>query len=153
MYTCIVTHTGKGGEGRELNQREGDRGNRGEYRSQSWAENSNMTEFTQEIGSSLWTPAAKSLSRSIFLDDDILHWPKRQMHKINASYFKPVLFVKYIVTVLKSLNLTAVLISLLQIWEVLYLLAGHHTHWVPPLRQPGMWRYIWSTNIPTILVP
>jgi hypothetical protein len=39
-------HTGKGGV---LNQREGERGNRGEYRSQSWVENTNMTESTQEI--------------------------------------------------------------------------------------------------------
>ena len=33
-----------------MNQREGERGNRGEYRSQSWVENTNMTECTQEIG-------------------------------------------------------------------------------------------------------
>ncbi len=35
------------GEGRELNQREGERGIRGEYRSQSWVENTHMTECTQ----------------------------------------------------------------------------------------------------------
>jgi hypothetical protein len=29
-----------------LNQREGEMGNRGEYRSQSWAKNTNMTEST-----------------------------------------------------------------------------------------------------------
>ncbi len=31
-------------------QREGERGNRAEYRSQSWVENTNMTECSQEIG-------------------------------------------------------------------------------------------------------
>jgi hypothetical protein len=35
--------------GGELNQREGERGNREEYRSQIWVENINMTECTQEI--------------------------------------------------------------------------------------------------------
>jgi len=34
-------------EGGELNQREGERGNTGEYRSQSWVENTNITEYTQ----------------------------------------------------------------------------------------------------------
>jgi len=33
-----------------LNQREWERGHRGEYRSQSWVENIKMTECTQEIG-------------------------------------------------------------------------------------------------------
>ncbi len=33
-----------------MNQREGERGNTEEYRSQSWVENINMTECTQEIG-------------------------------------------------------------------------------------------------------
>jgi hypothetical protein len=37
----------KGGSG---NQRERERGNRGEYRLQSWVENINMTECMQEIG-------------------------------------------------------------------------------------------------------
>jgi hypothetical protein len=37
-------------EGGELNQREGERGNRVEYRSQSLVENTNMIECTQEIG-------------------------------------------------------------------------------------------------------
>ncbi len=36
----------------ELNQREGERGNRGEYKSQSWVEITNMTECTQDIGNS-----------------------------------------------------------------------------------------------------
>jgi hypothetical protein len=36
--------------GRELNQREGERGYTGEQRSKSWVENTNMTECTQEIG-------------------------------------------------------------------------------------------------------
>jgi hypothetical protein len=50
IHISVLTHTGKGGES---NQREGARGNRGEYRSQSWGENTNMTLCTQEIGSSL----------------------------------------------------------------------------------------------------
>jgi hypothetical protein len=33
-----------------LNQREEERGNRGEYRSLSWVENTNMVECRQEIG-------------------------------------------------------------------------------------------------------
>ncbi len=52
LYTCIhsiLIDTGKGGEGWELNQREGERGNREEYRSQSWVENTKITEWTQEI--------------------------------------------------------------------------------------------------------
>jgi hypothetical protein len=59
LYTysiySILIHTGKGRV--ELNQREGERGNRGEYRSRSWVENTKVTECT---------PAAKSLYRSIF---------------------------------------------------------------------------------------
>jgi hypothetical protein len=63
------------GEGRELNQREGERGNRGEYRSQSWVDNTNMTECTQETGylqsinSDKQSPQ-QSLYRSIFVDDN-----------------------------------------------------------------------------------
>jgi hypothetical protein len=49
LYT-VYLFTREGGGGVELNQREGERGNRGEYRSQSWTENTNMTECTQEIG-------------------------------------------------------------------------------------------------------
>ncbi len=33
-----------------VNQREGERGNREKHRSQSWVEDTNMTECTQEIG-------------------------------------------------------------------------------------------------------
>jgi hypothetical protein len=57
VYVHVLIHIGDGGE---LNQREGERGNR----SQSWVENTNMAECTQEIGylHSLITPAAKSLS-------------------------------------------------------------------------------------------
>ncbi len=48
-YTQVYFFTqGKGEGGGVLNQREGERGNRGEYRSQSWVENSNMIECTQE---------------------------------------------------------------------------------------------------------
>jgi hypothetical protein len=39
---------GRGGG--ELNQREEERGNKEEYRSKSWVEDSNMTECTQDIG-------------------------------------------------------------------------------------------------------
>jgi hypothetical protein len=53
-----------------MNQREGDRGNRGEYRSQIWVENTNMTECTQEIGylqsinfGDIRVPATQSLYR------------------------------------------------------------------------------------------
>jgi hypothetical protein len=46
VYTVYLFTQGRGGE---LNQIEGERGNRGEYRSQSWVENTNMTECTQEI--------------------------------------------------------------------------------------------------------
>jgi hypothetical protein len=49
MYAVYLFRQGMGGGG-ELNQREGERGNTGEYRSQSWVENTNMTECTQEIG-------------------------------------------------------------------------------------------------------
>jgi hypothetical protein len=45
VYTVQI-HTGKGGK---CNQRDGERGNTGEYRSQSWVQNTNMTECTQEI--------------------------------------------------------------------------------------------------------
>ncbi len=50
----------------ELNQREGEIGNRGEYRSQSWVENTNMTECVQEIY------CRKAPLQVNFLDDDIL---------------------------------------------------------------------------------
>jgi hypothetical protein len=38
-----------GGEEGELNRRKGERC-KGEYRSQSWVENTNMTECAQELG-------------------------------------------------------------------------------------------------------
>ncbi len=44
---CTVYLFKQGGE--ELYQREGERGNRVEYRSQNWVENTNVTEFRQEI--------------------------------------------------------------------------------------------------------
>jgi hypothetical protein len=48
---------------------------RGEYRSQSWVENTNMTKCTQEIGYLQSINSDKhlpqSLYRSIFLDNDI----------------------------------------------------------------------------------
>jgi hypothetical protein len=39
----VLFHTWTGGGGGMLNQREKGRGNRGEYKSQSWVENTNMT--------------------------------------------------------------------------------------------------------------
>ncbi len=46
LYICVYSkliHTRKGGK---LNQKEGERVKRGEYRSQSWVENTNMKECT-----------------------------------------------------------------------------------------------------------
>jgi hypothetical protein len=61
--------------GGELNQREGERGNRGEYRSQSWVENTNMTECTQEISSLYSDNTRRKVPLQVyFLDDDFLHW-------------------------------------------------------------------------------
>jgi hypothetical protein len=50
LYTRIqyIYPDREGGEGGELNQREGERGNRSEYRPQGWVENATMTECTQE---------------------------------------------------------------------------------------------------------
>jgi hypothetical protein len=61
-----------------LNQGEEERGYRGEYRPQSWVDNTNIIECTQEIGylqsvNSDENRAAKSLYWSILSDDDILH--------------------------------------------------------------------------------
>jgi hypothetical protein len=52
--------------GGELNQREGETGNRGEYRSQSWVENINMTECMQEIGYLQSMNSDKHLPKSPF---------------------------------------------------------------------------------------
>jgi hypothetical protein len=49
-HTYIYLFTQGRGGGVVLNQREGERGNRGEYRSQSLIENTNTTECTQKIG-------------------------------------------------------------------------------------------------------
>ncbi len=53
LYTCILysllIHTGKGRGGRVEPERR-ENGNREEYRSQSWVENTNMTECSHEIG-------------------------------------------------------------------------------------------------------
>ncbi len=62
----MVSNKGKGGRGGELNQREGERGNRGEYRSQSWVENTNMTECTQEIGYLQSINSDKHLPQNLF---------------------------------------------------------------------------------------
>ncbi len=72
----LFTH-GRGGGGK-LNQRS-EEGQQGKYRSQSWVENTNMTECTQEIAYLKSINSDKPLPRSpftgsIFLDDDILHW-------------------------------------------------------------------------------
>jgi hypothetical protein len=47
-YTVYLFIQGRRERG-EFNQRERDRGDRGEYRSQSWVENTNVTECTREI--------------------------------------------------------------------------------------------------------
>jgi hypothetical protein len=67
----------EGGRVGELNQREGERGNRGEYSSQSRVENTNMIECTQEIGY-LQSMNLINTSREVplqlnFLDNDILY--------------------------------------------------------------------------------
>ncbi len=49
-----------------MNQREGERGNSGEYRSQSWLENTNMTECKQEIGYLKSNNSDKHLPQSPF---------------------------------------------------------------------------------------
>jgi hypothetical protein len=49
VYTVYLFTQGRG-RGGELNQREEERGNRVEYRFQSWIENTNMTGCTLEIG-------------------------------------------------------------------------------------------------------
>jgi hypothetical protein len=49
VYKVYLLTQGRG-KGGELNQREGERSNTEKYRSQSWVENSNMTECKQEIG-------------------------------------------------------------------------------------------------------
>ncbi len=46
---CKMQCNAKGGGEGVVSQRERERGNRGEYRSQSWVENTNMTECRQEI--------------------------------------------------------------------------------------------------------
>jgi hypothetical protein len=73
VFTCIqytYSHR-KGGRGRELNQREGERGQQGRIQITKLDWNTNTIGCT----CTLWkTPAAKSLYRSIFLYDDILHW-------------------------------------------------------------------------------
>jgi hypothetical protein len=48
VYKVYLFTQGRG-KGGELNQREGERSNTGEYRSQSWVKNTNMTECKQEI--------------------------------------------------------------------------------------------------------
>jgi hypothetical protein len=63
MYICTLYLFTQGRRG-ELNQREGERANRGEYRSQSWVENTNMTECMQGIQSNF----DKHLPQSPFTD-------------------------------------------------------------------------------------
>ncbi len=52
LLTCIQYTYSHRGEG-ELKKREGERDNGGEYRSQSWVENTNMTERKKSAISSL----------------------------------------------------------------------------------------------------
>ncbi len=61
-----------------MNQKAGERDNRGEYTDHTTGENTIMTECAQEIGSLQSINSDKHLPqsplyRSIFLDDDILH--------------------------------------------------------------------------------
>jgi hypothetical protein len=59
-----------GGEGAELNQREGERGSK----SQSWVENTNMTECTQEIGYLQSIDSDKHLPQSPFPGQFFFRW-------------------------------------------------------------------------------
>jgi hypothetical protein len=52
VYTVYLFTQGRGGGG-ELNQKEGERCNRGKYISHSWAGNTNMTECAQELAISI----------------------------------------------------------------------------------------------------
>jgi hypothetical protein len=59
-----------------LNQRQGEKGNRGEYSSKSWVASTNMTECTQKTGYLQSINSDKHLPRSpvagkFFFDDDI----------------------------------------------------------------------------------
>jgi hypothetical protein len=60
---CLSVRPTYGGEGPELNQREDERGSK----SQSWVENTNMTECTQEIGYLQSINTDKHLPQSPFL--------------------------------------------------------------------------------------
>ncbi len=64
MNTVYLFTPGRGGG--ELNQREGERGNTGEY--PSWVENTNMTESTQDTG----YLQSINYNRHLFLDDVIV---------------------------------------------------------------------------------
>jgi hypothetical protein len=62
----------------ERGQRKGERGNRGQYRPQSWVEKNNMTECTQEIGYLQSITSDEPLPQSpftgkFFFDDEILN--------------------------------------------------------------------------------
>jgi hypothetical protein len=68
MYTYIqytYSQKGGGGGGRVEQKRRGE-GQQREYRSQSWAENTHMTECTQEIGSLQYINSDKHLPQSPF---------------------------------------------------------------------------------------
>jgi hypothetical protein len=62
----LYTYSHKEGGGGELNQREGVRGNRLVYRSQSCVESTNVTECTQEIGYLQSINSDKHLPQSTF---------------------------------------------------------------------------------------
>jgi hypothetical protein len=68
VYSILI-HTGKGGVGWEFNQREGQRGNS----SQSWVENSNLTDCISNLHCINFDKhlPQKSLNRSSFLDENI----------------------------------------------------------------------------------
>jgi hypothetical protein len=76
VYTVYLFTKGTGRRG-ELNQREEERGKTGDHRSQSWVENTNMSECTQEIGYLQSINSDKHLPQSpstcqFFLDEYIL---------------------------------------------------------------------------------
>jgi hypothetical protein len=84
----ILIHTGKGGRVEPKR-----RGNRGEYRSQSWVENTNMTECTQEIGCLQSINSDKHLPQSP-LTGQFFRW--RHFALTSVSLIFLILWVYYI---------------------------------------------------------
>ncbi len=76
VYTCIqYTYSHReGGRGEELNKREGERRNRRECRSQSWVENTKISECTQEIGYFQSVNSYKHLPQSLLTGKFFSWW-------------------------------------------------------------------------------